>query len=125
MQNDNNEIHSRGKEPVLAKYVRRHHSADQIIGDKSERTLTRSKLKTTCLLADFEPRNIKDALENDSWIEAMNEEIEKIEKNKTWTLLPRRKDKNVIGTKWVFRNKLTEDGKVLRNKARLVCKGYA
>ena len=32
---------------------------------------------------------------------------------------------NVIGTKWVLRNKLNEDGKVSRNKARLVCKGYS
>ena len=37
----------------------------------------------------------------------------------------RPKDKNVISTKWVFRNKLNEDGKVSRNKARLVCKGYS
>ena len=50
----------------------------------------------------------------------MNEEIEKIERNKTWSLVPRPTDKNVIGTKWVFRNKLNEDGKVTRNKARLV-----
>ena len=49
----------------------------------------------------------------------MNEEIEHIEKNKTWTLVPRPKDKNLIGTKWVFRNKLNEDGEVSRNKARL------
>ena len=55
----------------------------------------------------------------------MNEEIEKIEKNKTWTLIPRPKDKNLIRTKWVFRNKLNEDGQVSRNKARLVCKGYS
>jgi hypothetical protein len=34
------------------------------------------------------------------------------------------KNKNVIGTKWVFKNKLNEDGHVTRNKARLVCKGY-
>ena len=110
---------------MLAKYIRRHHTPDQIIGDKSEGTMTRSKLKGTCLLADFEPRNVKDALENEIWIEAMNEEIEKIEKNITWTLVPRPKDKNVIGTKWVFRNTLNEEGQVLRNKARLVCKGYS
>ena len=68
---------------MLAKYARRHHAPDQIIGDKSEGTMTRSKLKGTCLLADFEPRNEKDALENEIWIKALNEEIEKIEKNKT------------------------------------------
>jgi len=40
-------------------------------------------------------------------------------------LVPRPKDKNVIGTKWIFKNKLNESGDVIRNKARLVCKGYA
>ena len=34
-------------------------------------------------------------------------------------------NKNVIGSKWVFRNKLDEAGNITRNKARLVCKGYA
>ena len=53
-------------------------------------------------------------MENEIWIEAMNEEIKQIEKNKTWTLVLRPKDKNVIGTKWVFRNKLNEDGQVSR-----------
>jgi hypothetical protein len=55
----------------------------------------------------------------------MDEELDQIEKNDTWELVPRPKDKNVIGTKWVNRNKLNEDGQVTRNKARLVCKGYA
>ena len=87
--------------------------------------MTRSKLKGTCLLVEFELRNIKDALDQESWVEAMNEEIEQTEKNKTWTLVLRPKNKNVIGTKWVFRNKLNEDGKVCRNKERLVCKGYS
>ena len=55
----------------------------------------------------------------------MNEELDQIEKNKTWELVPRPKDKNVIGTKWVFKSKVNEDGEVIRNKAGLVCKGYA
>lgn len=55
----------------------------------------------------------------------MEEELEQIEKNETWTLVPRSENKNVIGTKWVFRNKMDEIGEVLRNKARLVSKGYA
>jgi hypothetical protein len=55
----------------------------------------------------------------------MDEELDQIEKNNTWELVPRPKNKNVIDTKWVFRNKLNEDGQVTRNKSRLVCKGYA
>eukprot|EP00253_Pinus_taeda_P025725 PITA_25725 len=55
----------------------------------------------------------------------MNEELGQIEKNNTWELVPRPHDKNVIGTKWIFKNKLNENGEVIRNKAKLVCKGYA
>jgi hypothetical protein len=55
----------------------------------------------------------------------MDEKLDQIEKNDNWELVPRPKDKNVIGTKWVYKNKLNEDGQVTRNKARLVCKGYA
>ena len=62
---------------------------------------------------------------DECWIKEMEEELSQIKKNDTWELVPRPKDKNVIGTKWVFRNKLDENGQVTRNNARLVCKGYA
>lgn len=55
----------------------------------------------------------------------MNEEIENIEKNKTWILVPRPKDNNVLRTKWAFRKKLNEKGEVIRNKKSLLCMGYA
>jgi hypothetical protein len=55
----------------------------------------------------------------------MEEELNQIENNETWELVPRPKDKNVSGTKWVFRNKLNEDEQVTKNKEILVCKGYA
>ena len=77
------------------------------------------------LLSSTEPQNVKEACEDECWIKAMDEELEQIERNNTWELVPRPKDKNVIGTKWVFKNKLNENGEVIRNKAKLVCKGYA
>ena len=55
----------------------------------------------------------------------MKEELDQIEKNGTWESVPRPKNKNLIGTKWVFKNKMNEQGEVVRNKARLVCKGYS
>jgi hypothetical protein len=35
------------------------------------------------------------------------------------------RDVNVIGTKWVFKNKQGEDDEIVRNKARLIAQGYS
>ena len=42
-----------------------------------------------------------------------------------WTLVPRPKNRSIVGTKWVFRKKTDSEGIVTRNKARLVAKGYS
>jgi hypothetical protein len=55
---------------------------------------------------------------------AMQGELNNFKRNEVWSLVPRPK-KNVVGTKWVFRNKQDEHGVVTRNKARLVAKGYS
>jgi hypothetical protein len=55
----------------------------------------------------------------------MNEELENFERNQVWTLVAPPRDVNVIGTKWVFKNKQREDGEVVWNKARLVAQGYS
>jgi hypothetical protein len=58
---------------------------------------------------------------NDSdWINAMHEKLNNFTRNQVWELVERPKNYNVIGTKWVFRNKQDQDGVVVRNKARLV-----
>ena len=54
----------------------------------------------------------------------MQEELNQFETNKVWKLVPRPSNKTIIGTRWVFRNKLDENGLIVRNKARLVAKGY-
>ncbi|KAK6158950.1 hypothetical protein DH2020_006264 [Rehmannia glutinosa] len=54
----------------------------------------------------------------------MKEELNQFERNKVWELVQRSTHQNVIGTKWVFRNKMNEEGSIVRNKARLVAKGY-
>ena len=106
--------------------MKKHHPIAQIIGDKDARPIARNRLRNdTCLLSMKEPISVKDALQDIDWGKAMEEDIEPIEKNKTWSLVPRPEDKNVISTKWIFRNKLDENGEVTRNKVRLVCKGYA
>ncbi|WVZ79656.1 hypothetical protein U9M48_027211 [Paspalum notatum var. saurae] len=55
----------------------------------------------------------------------MQEELNSFARNEVWVLKERQKDKNIIGTKWVFRNKQDEHGVVVCNKARLVAKGFA
>ena len=65
-------------------YVKRHHLAKQIIGEKDARPMTRrSSRRSTCLVSTFEPKIASNALEDKDWISTMNKEIEKIERNKT------------------------------------------
>jgi hypothetical protein len=55
----------------------------------------------------------------------MHEELENFERNQVWTLVEPPRDVNVIGTKWVFKNKQGEDREIVRNKAHLVAQGFS
>ncbi|KAL8088567.1 hypothetical protein AgCh_038374 [Apium graveolens] len=55
----------------------------------------------------------------------MQEKLNEFEINKVWTLVPRPKNRSIVGIKRVFRNKIDSDGIITRNKARLVAKGYS
>ena len=106
------------------RYISRHHLVELGIGSLDRGAMTRKKVHL-CLISQIEPKSTNEACEDENWINALKEELDQIDKNKRWELVPRPKDKNVIGTKWVFRNKMNEQGEVVRNKARLVCKGYS
>ena len=56
---------------------------------------------------------------------AIEEELNNFTRNEVWVLEAPPKDKNIIGTKWVFQNKQDEHGVVICNKARLVAKGFS
>nr|GEW26060.1 retrovirus-related Pol polyprotein from transposon TNT 1-94 [Tanacetum cinerariifolium] len=71
-----------------------------------------------------EPKNINEALKDESWVIAMQEELNQFVSNDIWELVPNPMNITIIGTKWVFRNKLDENGLVSRNKARLLAQGY-
>jgi hypothetical protein len=62
--------------------------------------------------------------DSEAWKAAMWEEINSLQRNRTWTLVKRPKDANVIESKWVFKTKKNEHGQVVRHKARLVAKGF-
>lgn len=76
-------------------------------------------------MIEIEPKTFNKASKRQEWIDAMEEELRQIENNKTWELVRRPEDKNIIGTNWVCRNKMNEEGKIIRHEARLVCKGYS
>ncbi|GKB01680.1 retrovirus-related pol polyprotein from transposon TNT 1-94 [Tanacetum coccineum] len=72
-----------------------------------------------------EPKNIKEAMADSAWIEAMQEELHQFDRLQVWELVDKPFGKNVIKLKWLWKNKKDEDQTVIRNKARLVAKGYA
>ncbi|XP_070022502.1 uncharacterized mitochondrial protein AtMg00810-like [Nicotiana sylvestris] len=54
----------------------------------------------------------------------MQDELHRFKRNNVWHLVPRSSDRTIIGTRWVFGNKLDEHGNTTRNKARIVVQGY-
>ena len=87
--------------------------------------LRQTTRKDVALFSLIEPNFFKEAYEDENWNKEMQDELEKIKKSETGELVSPPKDKNVIGTKRVFKNKLNGDGNVIINKSRVVCKGYA
>ncbi|GKE19062.1 retrovirus-related pol polyprotein from transposon TNT 1-94 [Tanacetum coccineum] len=106
-----------------------------IIGEPLAGVTTRSRIKDSdaalaseCLYVNFlskmEPKKLIEALEEERWIIAMKEELNQFEINKVWTLVPKPHGKTIIGSKWIWKNKMDENGIVIKNNARLASHGY-
>ncbi|GJW68673.1 putative ribonuclease H-like domain-containing protein [Tanacetum coccineum] len=138
--------------PIPTLRVHKDHPKSQVLGDPKSAVQTRGKIQKAssvqqalvsyiynqnrtnhkdhqnCLLACFlsqeEPKTISQALEDESWVEAMQEELLQFKLQKVWILVDLPFGKKAIGTKWVFRNKRDERSIVVKNKARLVAQGF-
>ncbi|KAJ9544876.1 hypothetical protein OSB04_024583 [Centaurea solstitialis] len=108
----------------------RYHPPSQIIGSPSQPVKTQSSKNVENLilfgglLSDFEPSDVSQALTDPNWVLTMQEDLAEFEKNKVWRLVTRPWGKSIIGLKWIFRNKKDENDLIIRNKTRLVAKGY-
>nr|GEY13392.1 retrovirus-related Pol polyprotein from transposon TNT 1-94 [Tanacetum cinerariifolium] len=75
-------------------------------------------------LTSVEPKTYKEALTQSCWIKAMQEEVNEFDRLEVWELVPRPDQVMVITLKWIYKVKLDELGGILKNKARLVARGY-
>ncbi|GJT94220.1 retrovirus-related pol polyprotein from transposon TNT 1-94 [Tanacetum coccineum] len=105
----------------------KNHPLENVIRNINQRTL-RSQAQTQSkffyFISTIEPKNVNEALKDESWIIAMEEKLNQFNANDVWELVPHPKSTKIIGTKRVYRNKLDENGIISRNKARLVAQGY-
>nr|GEU29745.1 retrovirus-related Pol polyprotein from transposon TNT 1-94 [Tanacetum cinerariifolium] len=105
----------------------RNHLLENVIGNLNQRTLrsqAQNQSKFFCFISTIEPKNVNEALTNGSWIIAMQEELNQFVANDFWKLVPQPKNMTIMGTIWVFRNKLYKNDVVSQNKARLVAQCY-
>ncbi|KAI9174421.1 hypothetical protein LWI28_017005 [Acer negundo] len=107
--------------------LRNSHYQEDIIGDLNEGFKTRNQqpnqISFACYTSQIEPKHINEAIVDEYWVGAMQDELNQFKRNEVWFLVLRPKDINMIGVKWVFRNKTDESGKIVRNKIRLVAQG--
>nr|GEY06089.1 retrovirus-related Pol polyprotein from transposon TNT 1-94 [Tanacetum cinerariifolium] len=105
----------------------RNHPLENFIENLNQRTLrsqAQNQSNLFCFISTMKPNNVNEALGDEIWIVAMQEELNQFIANDVWKLVPQPRNMTIIGTKWVFRNKLDENGVVSRNKARLVAQCY-
>ncbi|GKC85774.1 retrovirus-related pol polyprotein from transposon TNT 1-94 [Tanacetum coccineum] len=107
------------------------HPLDNIISELERHVSTRLQLHEQALFCYYnafltlvEPKTYKDALTKSCWIEALQEELNEFERLEVWELVPRPDKVMVITLKWIYKVKLDELGGILKNKARLVARGY-
>ncbi|GJY33092.1 uncharacterized mitochondrial protein-like protein [Tanacetum coccineum] len=107
------------------------HPLENIIGELARPVSTRLQLHEQALFCYYyafltfvEPKMYKDALTQSCWIEAMQKELNEFEHLEVWDLVPRPDKGMVITLKWIYKVKLDELGGILKNKARLVARGY-
>jgi hypothetical protein len=106
--------------PRVHQTIQRDYPVNSILGDIHKGVTTRSRVAHFCehysFVSSIEPYRVEDALRDSDWVLAMQEELNNFTRNEVWHLVPR-PNQNIVGTKWVFRNKQDEHGVVTRNKA--------
>ncbi|GJU80232.1 integrase, catalytic region, zinc finger, CCHC-type containing protein [Tanacetum coccineum] len=107
----------------------KNHPIEQVISDPSKPIMTRNGLQTdveVCMYAlivsTIEPKNIKEAMLDHSWIESMQDELNQFKRLDVWELVKCPIGRNIISVKWIWKNKTDAEKTVIRNKSRLVAK---
>ena len=121
------------KEKGPSSRIKLNHHPEDIMGNLNELTLRKRTvdkcvanfLSYSCYLLQVEPTKVEETLQDESWVEAIHDELLQFQRNDVWTLVPRSEGEHIISTKWIFRNKTDEEGNVIRNKAQLVAQGYS
>ncbi|GJT16114.1 retrovirus-related pol polyprotein from transposon TNT 1-94 [Tanacetum coccineum] len=129
---DSSNIHIFYQHHPSAQRWTKDHPLEQVIGNPSQSVRIRRQLEIdgemcmfTLTMSQTEPKNIKEAMADSAWIELMQEELHQFDRLDVWELVDRPLCKNVINLKWLWKNKRDEENTVIRNKSRLVAKGYA
>nr|GEX02848.1 ribonuclease H-like domain-containing protein [Tanacetum cinerariifolium] len=107
------------------------HPLELVIGEPSRLVLIRNQLRSDgdmCMYAltvsTMESKNVKEAMTDPAWIESMQEELLQFKRLDVWVLVPAPDNISPLTVKWLFKNKHDEEKTVIRNKSRLVIRGY-
>nr|GFB02305.1 retrovirus-related Pol polyprotein from transposon TNT 1-94 [Tanacetum cinerariifolium] len=107
------------------------HPLKQVIGEPSRPVLTRNQLRSdgdmcmyTLSVSTMEQKNVKEAMTDPAWIDSMQEELLQFKRLDVWVLVPVPDNISPLTLKWLFKNKHDEEQTVIRNKSRLVVRGY-
>jgi hypothetical protein len=108
----------------VASPVVTHSSTRPQHGIRKPKIYTDGTMRYGLYTSSGEPQNHNEALHDDKWKKALDDEFGALQRNDTWHLVPPKLRANVIDCKWVYKIKKKSDGIIDRYKARLVTKGF-
>ena len=87
--------------------IKLNHPLEDIVGNLNELTLRKRTIDKyvanfmsySCYLSQVEPTKVEETLQDESWVEAMHDELLQFQRNDIWTLVPRPEGEHIIGTK--------------------------
>ncbi|GJY74185.1 retrovirus-related pol polyprotein from transposon TNT 1-94, partial [Tanacetum coccineum] len=112
VNNNNEEDESIEVDEIVNIKESKNHPIDQVIGNLNQRNLrsqTQNHSNFFCFISTIEPKDVNEALKDESWVLAIQEELNQFIANDVWELVPLPMSQSIIGTKWAFRNKLDEN----------------
>nr|GEW25645.1 retrovirus-related Pol polyprotein from transposon TNT 1-94 [Tanacetum cinerariifolium] len=110
--------------PITSQEVNELNSNAMVDGNTNQLRSNGDMCMYALTVSTMEPKNVKEAMTDPAWIDLMQDELLQFKRLDVCVLVPAPDNISPFTLKWLFKNKHDEEQAVIRNKSRLIVRGY-